>query len=249
MELIGGTQRASKWIAALKADGNLIDVYSDEWFDDQDAGGHFTPATLAGMASAYGPEFRNHLLLIYLTGCTRAARDELVAIYPPLGELIGTPSPEPAFLFINLKLQKILCVGLGSQNQLFVADAATTRPVDAYGLLGHGDRDYMTRFAELDCDEIIEDLVAALHNLGVALSNFALTPGNPDTVHAALSAGAGPDRLFHIEGEDQAYSREELLQFIEDYEESEHHCNAAMAVINFFFPQCEIDALINTGAA
>jgi hypothetical protein len=246
MNLSGGTQQARDWINARQAEGRLVDVYSQEWFNKQDPDGPFPPSLLGKMETELGSDFLHHLLVVWLDGCRQDARNELVAIYPPLSKLIGTNGHEPDFLFINLRTQQILCVGLGRKNRMFGIDAATYDSIAMFGLLRNGDVNYMPQFTELDHAKIIWHIVSSLFQVGCALDDFMKLPGNPDTVLAAMAMKPAADGLRYIEGEDDGYTLKELKQFAAEHKDSDDQCKEAMEIINLFFSNCD-DGDFNTG--
>jgi len=251
MKLTGGTERAQKWISDRKAEGKLIDVYSDEWYANRAASeslsqSWFNDLKLEFEQLEFDDEYLHHMLVVHIGGCGEEAKHELVSVYPPLGEVIGARLHQPDFLFINLKTQQILCAGLGRNNRLFILDAATGTSINAFGMLDCGDEHYIDSFTALDHATFVEDILVALSQLGNALDDYSRTPGNPDSVERALDSKPSVDSIYFIEGEDEGFSREELIGFKQSHEKSAQRCKAAMGVINSFFPDC-FDGDFNTG--
>jgi len=112
MKLIDGTPEAMKLINELKASGDLIDVYSEEYFkkrnDDE-----FNKNSFRDLIKKHGDEFTHHLLV----GCFHENTEKMMSLL----ELVGINESSdpilmrhnaPSFIFINLKTQSILCFGM-----------------------------------------------------------------------------------------------------------------------------------------
>jgi hypothetical protein len=226
----------------------LIDVYSDEWLAGRNLNQYFSPHLLAEIDEEHGStDYRNHLLVVCLQVCRGNAAEELAGFYPPFAKFISGYNHEPDFLFINFHTRQMLCIGLARKNRFFMIDAATYESVEGFGIDGCSNDDYVEKFIALDHSDVVEDLATALYNLGHALDDFCRTPGNPQTVVETLESEPDPEGLRYFEGEDEGYSREELLDFQQIHEDSDRRCKAEMSVINTFFPEVYGEGEFNTG--
>jgi len=112
MKLIDGTPEAMKLINELKASGDLIDVYSEEYFkkrnDDE-----FNAESFHDLIKKHGEEFTHHLLV----GCFHENTEKMMSVLELAGVNDST-NPilmrhnAPSFIFINLKNRTILCFGM-----------------------------------------------------------------------------------------------------------------------------------------
>ena len=155
----------------LKESGDLIDVYSKEWLLKQPDGSQLNEAIASEFDKKFGDQFRGHLKVIYLSN--RASAFELATVYPQLQQQIkdDTPTHIPNFLFINMKLNKILCVGLGRKNRIFILDSDTNEKVYVSGVPGNSNsnKKYIQEFTNMDHANVVKTIVQSLHDASILM--------------------------------------------------------------------------------
>ena len=266
MKISNGTKKAEALLERLKNEGDLVDVYSSEFFSRQPSIEVEPYATFTSEGfnrlleefennsdSAYKP--LGHLLFIHVDKYKPDLRKELVDVYKPLKTLIDAGKHNPDFLILNLYTRQVLCVGLGRKNRLFAIDAETGKIINAFGLLrgfhaaGIGDFDddepYMSRLVEHDVYESISDLLHALHQLGVAMFGYDGMLTNPGVIEHSIDLDPDEEGLYQLidwDGrlvDDEKFTKDELISMLEECNGYQSNEEEAMKVINTFFPQCE----------
>jgi hypothetical protein len=227
----------------LKKEGLLVDVYSQEWFDTRQENGDFPRCLLSNLEDEYSPEYFNHLLIIYLDQYKDGYYDRLVSAIPCLGAIINDSHHKPDFLFINLKVNKILCIGLGRKNRIFVIDGETNNSVNAFGITS-GDEEFMDEFTKYDHLEVVNDFVNALDSLGEAFFAFDSLPSNPDEIYGALQSEPDEEGYYHLDWDDESYTREDLEGFLAEQDQQLEIMRECENIIHIFFPDAEE---LNTG--
>lgn len=220
----------------LKREKLLVDVYSQEWFDTRDEDGDFPRCLLSNLEGEYSPEYLNHLLIIHLDQYKDEYNERLVSAIPCLSEVINESYHKPDFLFINLKLNKILCVGLGRKNQIFVIDGETNQSVNAFGITS-GDEEFIHEFTKYDHLEVVSDLINALDSLGEAFFAFDSLPSNPDEIYGALQSEPDEEGYYHLEWDDESYTKEDLEGFLAEQEQQLEIMKESENIIHIFFPE------------
>ena len=263
MIITKGSKKAEALLERLRQEGDLVDVYSHSFFErqptrDEDS---WAPFSREGMNEVEdlendpdsGTYPKGHLLLIFLDDYKPEIHEELVSLYPPLGNVIRSDKHKPDFLILNLYTRQILCVGLGRKNRLFVIDAESNRLINAYGLISSSDdSEYMDRFKEHDCYEAVYELIFALYRLGNAMFRNDSQPCALDFVELALDSKPDENGNYYLRDYDDdlldedPYSREDLEMMRDEMVEYEAIEKESMKTINCFFPQCERGEL-NTG--
>ena len=256
MKITKGTPQAMAFLDLLKKEGNLIDVYSQEFFDrqptyDEDPGALFHKTDMEYIEEleaepSENAKPKNHLLFIFLDEYKRDLIDKLLALYPPLAKHFhGFHKPD--FIFLNLYTKQILCVGFGRKNRIFAYDPVYESHIDFFGTTGIGDaRKYIAKFTEHDYYDLLADFAEALAQLSEAIFDWDHLPHNPEMLEIALDEGAKSDGLYYVEDDEDGYTKEDLEGFIEQFADCQSRGDAALKVINAFFPQCEWGEL-NTG--
>lgn len=263
MIITKGSKKAEALLERLRQEGDLVDVYSHSFFErqptrDEDS---WAPFSREGMKEVEdlendldsGTYPKGHLLLIFLDDYKPEIHEELVSLYPPLGNVIRSDKHKPDFLILNLYTRQILCVGLGRKNRLFVIDAESGRSINAFYLMSRDDdSDYMHPFMQHDCYEVVYDLVVALYRLGDAMHQYDIHPCILEEVEYSLECQPNEDGYYYLReldgriNDEELYSRQELEQMREEMAEYEEIQRNSMKMINCFFPQCERGEL-NTG--
>lgn len=267
MKVKKATKKVQDLLDELARAGDLVDVYSKSFFDRQpsvktDPYALFSQEGFQYVLDEYENNIESeekplgHLLFIHVNGLNAEMRKTLIEVYKPLKNLIDAGKHNPDFIIINIFTKQLLCIGLGRKNRLFAIDAASGEGINAFNLIG-GSRDgedaaYMDRFTKHDIYECVSDLVHALHKLGLAMYNYDSTIANQDQLEHTLDSGPnqlGVYQLKSFEGEildDEEYSKEEVIQLLEEIIEYQKEEDDSMKVINIFFPQC-YQGDLNTG--
>lgn len=162
-----GTSQARALLDRLEKSGHLINVYSGSWKPVLDFRKQFTEENFSLLDKEHGDGYRNHLLVVCLSGLENEVIQELCNIYPPL--TVGIKRRNPAkILIINLATQQIIYAGLGRKFSLFVHDVLTDDYIT--GEHFHLNTPYNIRFLALDHLQIIQNLLTSLSELGEALA-------------------------------------------------------------------------------
>ncbi len=230
--------------ADLKAKGLLIDVYSQEWFDTQpdDPMADFSRSAFS-LLEEYDEDYKNHMLIVHVDPYKLDSINKLTAVLPSLKDQINSDKHLPDFLFINLKIGKILCVGLGRKNRIFCIDSEDNRGINLE-LLSAEDDLYIQKFVEFDHYDVVCDFLYALRDLGDAYFRQDSLPGNPDSYYEATEKGPDEEGLYYLDWDDTGYTKDELEEFEEEYESYEATIREKEKFIHNFFPDAEE---LNTG--
>lgn len=209
-----GTPEAMAWLELLEKNGNLIDPYTKSYMSAKN-NYEFNAEYFQSLIDKEGSEFIGHLLIVYLGDQSDDVYSELANIYPLFARKPKGIFHQPAFLFINLVTQNVLCAGIGRKNQLFLYDAETSQDVDSTF-----SDDYGKAFTALDHLGITSTIVDALERLGGCIYEADNLPSKaePDQVAGALNKGAAPDGLYYYDGDDEwGYTREEIAELEANY--------------------------------
>jgi hypothetical protein len=256
MKITKGTPQAMKLLEELKKSGDLVDVYSADFFNrqptyEEDPLAPFEKGAMDAIEEVESDpdenaKPKNHLLFIFVDEYKKDTLEKLKAVYPPL-QKIFKQGHLPDFLLLNLYSKQMLCIGFGRKNRMFILDAETGKGINAFDLCGIGDDSaYMNKFTEHDYYDATSDFLHALSDLSIAMYEYDNLPGNVETVEWALNENNIRDGLHYIEDEDDGYTTEQINEFIEKYREYQQYEDEAMKMIKVFFPQCERGEL-NTG--
>jgi hypothetical protein len=240
----------------LKKEGDLVDIYSQEFFDRQPLYEEdpYAPFNREVMVDIDGYEAdpeenikpKNHLLFIFVDPYKNKLNKKLAEIYPLLVKYFEFDH-KPDFLILNLYTQQMLVIGLGRKNQIYAYDSVSGAAIDLFGGPNYDGYDkYMDRFTEHDLCDAVGDLTKSLLDLGEAMFDYDQVPHNGDMFHIAYAEGPKPDGLFYVEDYEEGYSQEEVEDFLERFTDSQARGEKALKVIQAFFPQCEWGEL-NTG--
>jgi hypothetical protein len=256
MKISKGSPKAMSLLEHLKKEGDLVDVYSENFFGRQpsiadDPHAPFSKDTLEEIDYLESePEEekkpKNHLLFIFLDTYKRDVIDKMQQIYPPLKRIFSA-GHAPDFLLLNLYSQQMLCVGFGRKNRLFIIDAKTAKPINYFRSATSADYEYMGIFTDHDINEAVNDFLTALAELSYFMFEYDQLPGNEDMISLAIDAGPSDDGFYYIEGADSdGYTEVEINDLLNQCNDFHAGENKAMKMINIFFPQCERGEL-NTG--
>lgn len=256
MKISNGTSEAMNLFSELKTSGDLVDVYSEDFFKRQptyekDPSAPFTKDGIEWINEQESDpdehsKPKNHLIFIFIDEYKKDIHEKLKTIYPPL-QKIFEQGHIPDFLLLNLYTKQIFCVGLGRKNRLFTIDAKTGKSINAFELNGTtDDSEYMDRFLENDTYDAVSDFIHALYDLSIVMYEYDNLPGNEESVMSALDEENVSDGLHYIEDDEEGYTKDQINEFIEKYREYQAREDEAMKMIKVFFPQCERGEL-NTG--
>jgi hypothetical protein len=256
MKINNASPQVMNFLERLKRDGDLIDVYSENFFGKQpnisdDPYAPFSKETLEEIEYLEGEaeedkKPKNHLLFMFINEYKEDVLNEIQKIFPPLRKFFAAWH-KPDFLLINLYTQQILCVGFGRKNKLFIIDAHTEKIINFFGSRSYEVNEYILRFTEHDINEAINDFLSALNDLSFLMFENDSLPGSEDEISIAIDAGPSEDGFYYIKGvDDEKYTKDELTQLLSKYEDLQTGEDKAMKMINIFFPQCERGEL-NTG--
>lgn len=246
MKINKGTAQAMKFLELLKKEGNLTDVYSQEFFDRQPTYDEDPDAPFYKEYMEYIEGFeadqnenlkpKNHLLFIYLDEYKDDLIDELLAICPSLVKHFdGLHAPD--FIILNLYTKQMLCVGFGRKNRIFAYDPMYEPLIDFYGLTGSGDGGkYIEKFTEHDCYSAVSYFAQTLHKLSQAMFDWDHLPANPDEISMILDKGPNEDGRYSVDAYVEGCTEEEMNGFISEFDDAERRKDEAMKVIHIFFP-------------
>jgi hypothetical protein len=146
----------------LKATGELIDVYSEEWLSKQSDDAILNSSMAKEFDEKFGVEYRSSLQVAYL--CGRDDSLEFSVVHSKLRKQIKDGTHFPDFLFFNNLTDQILCVGLGRKNRIFVLDSETNDVIDVFGVPStpSSNKKYIFEFARLDHAGVVKTIVHAL---------------------------------------------------------------------------------------
>jgi hypothetical protein len=225
---------------SLKDEGYLKNIYSKEWFDKQDPDGGFSPESFTHISSEYKKSL-NHLLILTIDEYNKDNLKKLSKIFPFLKKHLDGVFHKPDFLLINLNIKKMICVGLGRKNKVFLFDAETEQIVsqDVFD----PENKYMSRFIKHDIYEAVPDFLEAINRLSYSYFEIDHLPSNSEQVSIALDEKPGTDGLYSLEYTDEHFTKDELIDIDRQYSEYENQINEALKVISQFSPKDEL----NTG--
>jgi hypothetical protein len=263
MKVVSGKTEVMQLLDQLREDGNLIDVYSKEFFGKlpsyaEDPSSIVTREGFEYVAEAEAdPESEvkpiGHLIFIRVDEYAKDIKSKLMVLYPPLQKIMRNGGHDPDFLILNTYSRQLLCVGLGRKNRFFAFDGTTGKSINTFGLFTENDSEdgYIDRFVEHDMFEVVSDFVRAVHDLGSAIFAYDNLPANEEAIEQSISAGPASDGLYYIDQEfdssdNEGYSLDEMNIFLKEYVAQYQEMQRALNVIQVFFPMCDIEDM-NTG--
>jgi hypothetical protein len=240
------------FISKYKNTRYLIEPYSDEWVSSaeqrsQNGEINFESGvdTYKLLDEEYGPEYRNHLLMIHVDPHKHDLIDDLKKVSKSLefifnetGENFGTHKPD--FLFFNLATQQIFCVGLGRKNRLMQYDACryaekiSSTEIDFLERSNteNDDSEYRNNFTALDHEGYIVKLIFDLKILGESLVDYECLDYNPE-----MSYELNDDGAIEFENGRDSVSEEELEALNDRYDIISTNIEESIDGINIFFPE------------
>lgn len=252
----GGTKQASKFISTKLQNGEMIQLYTDEWNKQHYADSIVDNERLAHFKKAYKDLFSGHMLVLCLADATKETLKEFRSLYKPLEKLIeatsqfGADLHNPDFAFINLSKKQILLVGLGSKNRLFSIDASTSESVSidnidsVSNIFSESNEEYFDQFTNLDLFEIVYELVSALSKYGRLRHEHDCYPYVSFDIEIELGDADPSSEILTVNGEE--FDRETLEADLKDLLNLEVEMRASIATLEKYFPKVDFDGL-NTG--
>lgn len=253
MAYIGGSIEVQNFIKKYKKSGYLIDPYSDEWVSIAEQRNRDDEINFEGSIDTYkdhdqefGSDYRNHLLIVYSDHYNSELIKDLKNLYQPLNYIFNETADfgthKPDFLFINLAVKQILCVGLGRKNRLMQYDAERYSQgihepeIDLLDNHNSGNYDviYAQNFKALDHDGYIERLIFDLKTLGNALVDF-----NDLNYHSEMYCELNDDGMWEFENGRDPVNEEELEALNNYYEIIRIAYDESIEGISVFFPKVE----------
>jgi len=200
MEWVGGTKEAKQLIEELQKSGDLIDVYSDEYFkkrnDDE-----FYPDRLKELIKKHGYEFLHHLLI----GCFHSDHENLMKLVNLVNindqdRTILMSHNAPSLVFINLKTQSILCFGLWKRKAQTIEKIIYTSSIGRY-----------ENFEKLDHLNIVDEIREAFEEIarGIYPTLNGLSQGELDDLYEGQNGNFFRDE-YEDDGENEGMTQEEV---------------------------------------
>jgi predicted nucleotidyltransferase len=241
-----GTPQVMKLFNKLQVDGNLVNVYSQEFFDRNPNYQGFYVSDLEyvldienGSNDEYDPDIfpLNHLIFVRANCLSEEDRESLNEVYSPLMNVLRNDIHLPNFLLINLYTKQILAIGLGRKNRLFCIDVETNKSINPIEyVIGSDDFHYMMKFTGHDALEFISDLTGALHEMGLAFFEQDHLPFIND-LHALLDSEPNAEGLYELDGYDDGVTRQEAQEMIEQYDAYQTTIDKNLKFVQYFFPE------------
>lgn len=253
MNYTGGTKQGLQFIEKYKKLGYIVDIYSDEWVNAQDPDEYYaiTPEDLIRFDQDFGSEYRGHLLALYLGDSNPELRQELRNILKPFDDYCNIETSGwraltiPGLLFINLKTQEILCIGLGYKNRIYSFELGKYMHAHKNGLQITDAVNCSEDFYALDHHNVIKNALKTMEQLGDNYCEYDHLPGNAD-----LSVSPNEDDgLYYFDDfdTDEGMTAEEIEELRSTYERYDEWIEDCEGDLRAFFPKLESWEL-NSGA-
>jgi hypothetical protein len=253
----GGTKQASKFISSKLQNGEMIQLYTDDWNRQRYANSPVDNERLTNFQKTYKDLFSGHMLVLCLADATKETLEEFKSLYKPLQKLIEAPSQfgganlhNPDLAFINLARKQILLVGLGRKNRFFSIDAATSDSVSidnidsASNIFSESNEEYFDQFTNLDLFDVVYELVSALAKYGRLRHEHDCYPYVSTDIEIELGDADPSTEILTVNGEE--FDRETLETDLKDLQNLETEMLASIATLEKYFPNVDFDGL-NTG--
>ena len=255
MAFTGGTSLAKQFISKYASNGNLLDLYSDEWIGKYKGLDGMSISDFKKYDAKYGTDYRNHMLLIscdWYENPKSNFSEDLLKVFPKYKYQLRNHSEhvyfDPSFVLINLATKQMATIGLGRKNRFFMTDVETNadislnlpNDISAQALFGGGDRNYISNFLKLDHAGIVYKFLATLNEMGnlVYSRDCDCTPYLYEELRYAEPDEEG---LYEIDGD--SYSEPERNEMVTTHEQLNKKIKAHEGFLMHFFPPLEFDAL------
>lgn len=250
MSYTGGTFAVQEFIKKYKDTGHLIDVYSEEWMT---AHPEIAKAVSTQGDNKQDPRCSGHLLILFVDRYHDDLFEDLKNIYEPFKYAIDFIDYfNPKFIFINLNIKQIFCIGLGRKGSLFTYDLHQKAEfcqgmrnelchIDSQ--LGIGEN-YDLEFLSLDYLNITLTLLNALEELGEAYNErdgFCCDFFDPDFDIKDFLDHPHEEDLYYFEDDEDGHSKNEVLQDYSLFNQCTIVENEVTKTIKHFFPGQDIE--------
>ena len=253
MSYSGGTLAAQEFINKYKTTGHLIDVYSDEWMR---ANPKLFPTGWTLVEKNRDARCQGHLLILYVDRYHDDLFQDMKKIYEPFKYVLDYSGQiSPSFIFINLNIKEIFCIGLGRKGSLFTYDLyqhatylqGVSNGIDSrLSILGIT-QNYVQEYLELDFLNIVLSLFNAIEALGDARNerdNYCWNFYDCDFDIKEFLAQPGPDGLYYYEDDNdddeaKGRSRDDVLRDYSSFKQSDLEIDESFKLIKSFFPKLE----------
>jgi len=220
MSYTGGALPVQEFIKKYKNTGHLINVYSEEWMN---AHPELGPASSKYDDKKHDLRYRGHLLILFVDRYHDDLFQDLKNIYEPFKYALDFMDFfNPKFIFINLHIQKIFCIGLGRKGRLFTYDlqeqaeyfqGMRKEPRHIDSLLGI-EKMYDEEFLKFDFLNIVMTLLNAIEALGEAHNergSFCWDFYDYDFDINDFINHSHKDGLYYFEDDEEGHTRNEVL--------------------------------------
>lgn len=249
MKITKGTPQAIELFKLLKKEGNLVDIYSPEFFDRQPDVEESPNAPFHKDGMAYIDEMeadpydmkkpKNHLIFIFIERSNEHVIKKLLEIYPALTENFQR-FHKPDFLILNLYTRQMLCISFSGENFMFAENPFYKKEVYFNRFTeAEGGEKYMNKFTEHDFYDVVGSFTRAVEQLSQSMYEWADLPYDADSIESSLDEGPQSGGLYYVDGDDESHTKEELEKYLEQYANCQNDADNALAVIRAFFPNCE----------
>lgn len=253
MSYTGGTKEGLQFIEKYKKLGYIVDIYSDEWVNAQDPDEYYaiTPEDLIRFDKDFGKEYRGHLLAIYLGDSNAELHQDLRKILKPFDDYCNIETSSwralsiPGLLFINLKTQEILCIGLGYKNQIYSFELSKYMHAHKNGLQITDAVQCSENFYALDHHNVAKLALKTVEQLGINYYEYDNLQGTAD-VFVSLNEDDG---LYYFDDydTDEGMTSEEVDELRSDYEKYSEWIEDCANDLRAYFPKLKTWEL-NSGA-
>ena len=247
MQFTSGSPQFTEFIKKYQSTGQIVDCYSDEWLEinHENTEMHFDirEDSYDEFDEMYGLDYKGHLLIIYVDIHNNAFLDDLRKLYAPFEFIFNKTSPgslryKPSFLFINLAIRKVLCIGLSYRNRPFQFDAVQFYEKNQTKIT-EIDKQYLDDFFALDHAGYIKTLISDLDVLGENLYALNSLDFNPEIV----SFEPNSKGLYEIRDGEKFVNKNELDELMTEYDLYTRRIEETIETIQVFFPEIEPEDL------
>ena len=169
--------------------------------------------------------------LVYFDGAPKELKEEMSQIYDGLTKVQGFHDFD--FLMVNCVNEGIAGFGLGRKCRAFAKSSFSGSSFET------GIEDF--------ANQIPYDLASLFQkkyeDLGEAILNMALLPGNIDELEGVLDDGPDDDDLYWLEDSDEGFSSEAIQSMITSYEFDEETLDAFKECLSNYFPNIDMGDL------
>jgi len=229
MEWVGGTKKVITLIDELIKSGNLINVYSEEYFKSFNTT-DINPKVYQRLIKDHGNEFIGHLLIGCFHGDNGHKLRDLLYQYEPATHENRWDYTCDCFVFINLKKQLIMYMGITGRkrhyNEFIVGDSNNSyNDFEKHDHLG-----IISRFRDLMENEFAYYLNQLYYD-SYPNEYYEYVLGKNGRYHSEYDV----DDIE--EDSDDGYTKEELDKNIQESEEWVENANETEKILKRFFPE------------